>query len=158
GKSLKGWKVTDFAGHGDVSVDPQFRPDPKAPAAPALIFDMGAALTGVTSSNPPPKAEFEVSLEAMKDDGSDSFCGLTFPAGGGHCSLIVGGWGGGVVGISSLDGMDASENETTKFLSFERNRWYRIRVRVTKDKIEAWIDQDRVINVVTTDRRISVRA
>ena len=27
--------------------------------------------------------------------------------------LIVGGWGGTVVGLSSIDGMDASENETT---------------------------------------------
>ena len=32
--------------------------------------------------------------------------------------------------------MDASENETTKFLSFEKNRWYRIRVRVTKPKMK----------------------
>ena len=54
--------------------------------------------------------------------------------------------------------MDASENETTKFMSFEKNRWYRIRVRVTKAKIEAWLDQDRIVNLVTTDRRISVRA
>jgi hypothetical protein len=151
GKSLKGWKVTDFAGHGEVTVDPNFR------GAPALIFEMGAMMTGVTLTNPPPQGEFEVSLEAMKIDGTDFFCALTFPAGGGHCSLIVGGWGGGVVGISSVDSMDASENETTKFMSFEKNRWYKIRVRVTKSTIEAWIDDARVVNLITTDRRITVR-
>jgi hypothetical protein len=71
--------------------------------------------------------------------------------------LIVGGWGGSLAGISSLDGMDASENETTKFTSFESGRWYRIRLRVTEKKIEGWIDKEKLINVVTTGRRISVR-
>jgi hypothetical protein len=157
GKSLKGWKVTDFAGHGEVTVDLNFRTNATAKGAPAMILDMGAALTGITLTNPPPAGSFEVSLEAMKVDGNDFFCGLTFPAGGGHCSLIVGGWGGGVVGISSLDGMDASENETTKFQSFDSKRWYRIRLRVTQSKIEAWIDEDRIVNVVITDRKITVR-
>jgi len=152
GKTLKGWKITDFAGHGEVTVDPNFH------GAPAMIFESGAALTGVTWTNPPPKGEYEVSLQGMKLDGSDFFCGLTFPTETGNCSLIVGGWGGGVVGISSLDGMDASENETTKFMAFEKDRWYQIRVRVTKTKIEAWIDEAKVVDVVTKDRKISVRA
>ncbi|MHC1763167.1 MAG: family 16 glycoside hydrolase [Verrucomicrobiia bacterium] len=158
GKTLKGWKITDFAGHGEVAVDPQFRGDPKLPAAPAIVAEMGAILTGVTLTNPAPEGEYEVTLEAMKVEGSDFFSALTFPAAGGHCSLIVGGWGGGVVGISSVDSMDASENETTKFLSFQTKRWYPIRVRVTKEKIEAWIDQEKVVDLETADRRISVRA
>jgi hypothetical protein len=158
GKTLKGWTITDFAGHGEVTVDPQFRGDPKSPPAPAIVAEMGALLTGVTLTNSPPEGDYEVALEAMKIDGNDFFSALTFPVGEAHCSLIVGGWGGGVVGISSVDGMDASENETTKFLSFESKRWYRIRVRVTEGKIEAWIDQDKVVDLVTTDRRISVRA
>lgn len=157
GKTLQGWKVTDFAGHGEVEVDPTFRGDQKLTPAPAMVAEMGAILTGVTWTNPPPTGDYELTLEAMKVDGSDFFCALTFPAAGGHCSLIVGGWGGGVVGISSVDGMDASENETTKFLSFEQKRWYRIRVRVTKGKIEAWIDKEKVVDLVTADRRLDVR-
>ena len=54
--------------------------------------------------------------------------------------------------------MDASENETTKYLNFEQGKWYRIRLRVTKDRIEAWLDMDKVVDVVTTERRISLRA
>jgi hypothetical protein len=118
---------------------------------------MGAVLTGITWTNPPPEGDYELSLEAVKLEGSDFFSALTFPAGDGHCSLIVGGWGGGVVGISSLDGMDASENETTKFLSFDKNRWYSVRVRVTARKIEAWIDEEKVVDIGIKDRRISVR-
>jgi len=62
------------------------------------------------------------------------------------------------VGISSVDGFDASENETTKFLGFETGHWYQIRLRVTEKKIEAWIDKDKVVNLVTTNRRLTVRA
>jgi hypothetical protein len=152
GKTLKGWKVTDFAGHGEVAVDTNFH------GGPAIVADMGAILTGITWTNEPPKGEYELTLEAMKADGSDFFCALTFPVGAAHCSLVIGGWGGGVVGISSIDSMDASENETTKFLSFDKNKWYRIRLRVTRTKLEAWIDKDKVVDIVTTDRRISMRA
>jgi hypothetical protein len=158
GKTLKGWKVTDFAGHGEVVVDPKLQPVPKSPASPAIILDTGAVMTGITWTNQPPKGEYEVSLEAMKLDGSDFFGAVTFPTSGGDCTLVVGGWGGSVVGISSVDGMDASENETTKFISFEKNRWYAIRIRVTNKTIEAWIDKDKVVDLTTTDRRISMRA
>src|SRR4051812_35696680 len=48
GKTLRGWKVTDFAGHGEVTVEPNIRSDPKTAGAPAMVFDMGAVLTGVT--------------------------------------------------------------------------------------------------------------
>jgi hypothetical protein len=157
GKTLKGWKITDFAGHDEVTVDPKFKPEAKAPASPAMILGMGAVLTGVTWTNPPPTGEYEVSLEAMKLEGSDFFCALTFPAADGHCSLILGGWGGGVVGLSSVDGMDASENETTKFRAFDKNHWYAVRVRVTKNKIQAWLDDEKIVDLVTTDRKIAVR-
>jgi hypothetical protein len=53
--------------------------------------------------------------------------------------------------------MDASENETSKFMNFENGRWYRIRVRVTDKKIQAWIDKEKLIDVETTGKRISVR-
>ncbi len=147
GKTLAGWKITPFGGHGEIEVkDGQ------------LMLPMGAMLTGVTYTNPLPKIDYEVSLEAQRVNGSDFFCGLTVPVNDSHCSLILGGWGGGVVGISSLDGYDASENETTKFLSFEKGRWYAIRLRVTKAKLEAWVDQDQVVNVALEGRRVSLRS
>ena len=147
GRDLGVWHVTDFAGHGEVKVE-----------SGLLVLGMGGPFTGVGCSNPPVTMNYELALDATRVAGSDFFCALTIPVGTNCCSLIVGGWGGGVVGISSLDGYDASENETTKFLDFDRGRWYRIRVRVTDKKIEAWLDDRKVVNVSTEERRVAVRA
>jgi hypothetical protein len=42
-------------------------------------------------------------------------------------------------------------------MAFELNRWYHIRVRVTPDKIEAWIDDRQMVDLTTTDRKIGLR-
>src|SRR5690606_21057212 len=73
------------------------------------------------------------------------------------CSLIVGGWGGGVVGLSSLGGMDASENETGTYREFEEGKWYPIKLRVTKQRITAWIDGKEIIDADVRDRGLSTR-
>ena len=146
-KTVAGWNVTDFAGHGEVRAkDDQ------------IILEMGAMLTGIHRTNDLPKMNYEVSLEAMKVSGGDFFCGLTFPVGESFCSFIVGGWGGGVVGLSSIDGEDAANNETTKIMGFDKGHWYKIRLRVTPTKIEAWIDAEKVVDFETTGRKISLRA
>jgi hypothetical protein len=146
GKSLSGWGVTDFGGGGKVEVQKGL-----------LVFWMGEPFVGVNCSNEIPRVNYEVALEAMRVAGSDFFCGLTFPVNDSFASLIVGGWGGSVVGISCLDGADASENETTQFINFETGRWYRIRLRVSEKKIEAWVEQKKVADVVTAGRKISLR-
>lgn len=146
GRTWDGWLEIPYAGRGGVALREGI-----------LVMGMGSPFTGVRYTNTFPRINYEIALEAMRLSGSDFFCGLTVPAGESHCSLIVGGWGGGLVGISSLDGYDASENETTTFRQFERGRWYRIRLRVTAGRLEAWIDEDQVVNVNTEGRRISVR-
>ena len=154
GKTLAGWKRSTFASQGEIKVG-----TPSKDGKSAIVLEMSDNLSGITLTNLAdlPQMNYEVALEAMKLDGSDFFCGLTFPVGKSSASFIVGGWGGAVVGISSIDGADASENETTKFMKFERNKWHRIRVRVTPAKIEAWIDDDQMVDVETKDRKISLR-
>jgi len=147
GKTLSGWKSANFGGEGEVSVRDG-----------RIVLEMGSSMTGITwTGGELPLTRYEISLEAMKLDGNDFFCGLTFPVGDAPCSLIVGGWGGTMVGLSSLDGMDASENETSRTMNFDRNRWYRIRVRVVPGRIQAWIDDDQVIDADTAGRKISIR-
>jgi hypothetical protein len=145
-KSLNGWRVTDFGEGGNVIVTNGL-----------LVFNHGNPFVGVNLVSNLPTINYEVAFDAMRVAGDDFFCGLTFPVGESFCSLIVGGWGGGLVGLSNIDGADASENETTTYVSFETGRWYRIRLRVTEQKIEAWIEQKKVVNFSTTGRKLSVR-
>ena len=146
GKSLAGWKITPFGGEGEVHVDDG-----------QIVLEMGADLTGITIARDVPKIDYELELEAMRVDGIDFFCGLTFPVNDKPCSLIVGGWAGAVVGLSSLDGLDASENETTKLMSFKNETWYKIRLRVTADYIQAWIDDEPVVDCDIAGRELSIR-
>lgn len=147
GRTLAGWQITDFAGRGDVKVENG-----------NLVLESGI-MTGVNWTNAAalPRVNYEVALDAMRVEGSDFFCGLTFPVGPNPCSLIVGGWGGGVVGLSNIDSQDAANNDTTKYMNFDNGRWFAIRVRVTATNISAWIDGDRVVDADTEGRSISIR-
>lgn len=145
-KKLKEWKSTNFGGEGSVEVDND-----------SVVLGIGSPLTGITRTGPVPDGDYEVELEAQRVDGRDFFCALTFPVKKSHCSLVVGGWGGSVVGISSIDGEDASENDTTTYMKFDRQRWYKIRVRVTEKAIVAWIDDEKVIDRNIESSKLSIR-
>ncbi|MCA9264408.1 MAG: DUF1080 domain-containing protein [Planctomycetales bacterium] len=148
GKSLNGWKAVEFGGEGPVSVkDGQ------------LHLDHGSSMTGAvyTGDTKVPLTNYEISLEAQRVEGHDFFCGLTAPYDKSHFSLILGGWGGGVVGISSLGGLDASENETGQYVPFKSGVWYRVRLRVEPGKIQAWLDDKQLVNVDVGEREVSTR-
>jgi hypothetical protein len=99
---------------------------------------------------------YEVALEARRTDGSDFFCGMTFPINKAHCTFICGGWGGGTTGLSNINGFSADENGTTGYTEFEKNRWYKIRLRVTPEKIAAWIDDKQIIDLELKDQKFSI--
>jgi hypothetical protein len=146
GKTWDGWKETPFIAKGKVTIqDGQF------------ILGSGA-MTGVNYTKPFPKYNYELRLEAARLDGYDFFAGITFPVGDAYCSWINGGWGGGIVGLSSLDDMDASENDTSTFREFKRGQWYKLRLRVAEGYIQAWIDDALVIEVAIQGRTIGLRA
>ena len=147
GKDLDGWEITDFAGGGAIEVKDG-----------EIHMAMGELISGINLNHENiPRTSYELSAEAMKLDGNDFFCGLTFPVGDTFASFIPGGWGGTVVGLSSIDGMDAAENETATFKNFENNQWYRFRVRVTPGKIQCWVDDEMVVDLLLEDRSIALR-
>ena len=149
GKTLGYWEVSDFVRHGDVYV--------KDGAIYIEKSKTGGYMNGITWTGPLVQMNYEITLEAMRLEGTDFFCGLTFPVGDKPCSLILGGWGGALCGLSSLDYMDASENETTTFVDFNKNQWYHVRLRVTENKILAWLDDEILVNVDTTGKNIDIR-
>ncbi len=146
GKSLQGWKETAFNGHGEVRVRDG-----------VIVLGGGMPLTGINWTGPFPRINYEIRFEAARLEGSDFFASLTLPAGDSHCTFVTGGWGGDIVGISSLDGWDASDNETRTYVNFENGRWYSFRVEVRAERIRAWIDGERVVNVAIAGRRVELR-
>jgi len=147
GRTLTGWKTPQFGGEGKVYVENG-----------AIVMEMGSNMTGVTWTGDVLRNNYELSLEGMKLEGSDFFCTTTFPVGDDPCSLVVGGWGGGVVGLSNVDFHDASNNPTMKILWFKENQWYRVRIRVTDAAIEAWIDDQQMVNQPRKGHKFGIRS
>ena len=146
GKAFDGWEISQFGTQGPVDIY-----DGK------IVLGMGDGLTGITWVKEFPKINYEVSLEAMKISGNDFFCGITFPVNDDFCSFIVGGWGGPVVGLSTIDGVDASENSTKILKKLEKNTWYKIRLKVSPQKIIAWIDNEKVVDFEILEQKLSIR-
>ena len=146
GVTLDGWKITDFGTQGSVTVQDG-----------VLVLGMGEGATGITWEGEFPTMNYQITLQAKRVSGNDFFCGMTFPVNDSFLTLVVGGWGGFVVGLSCLDGLDASENETSAMKNFENNRWYSIRLQVLQNIVKVWIDDINVINCDTQDRELSLR-
>ena len=146
GKTLENWEVTDFGGQGEVKV-----------TEGELRLGMGSPMTGVGWKGAMPTVPYEIELEASRREGIELFCGVTFPHKDTCGSLVLGGWGGGVCGVSSIDHMDAANNNSSSYHEFESNRWYKIRLVVEEKRIRAWLDGEELVDVDLTDRKLSVR-
>jgi hypothetical protein len=148
GRSLGKWKVIDeldYSRHGKVYVRDG-----------RIVLEAGRPATGIKWTGPFPKIDYELTFEAMRVEGSDFFAAVTFPVGDAALTLVVGGWGGSTVGLSKIDGEMAIDNETCLSREFDQKRWYRIRLRVIKPRIEAWIDDDQVVDLATEGRKFTV--
>ena len=147
GKSLDGWKKSYDRGSGKVEVKDG-----------AIVMHTGEKMTGVTYARDDfPKTDYEVAFEGKRVEGRDFFATVTFPVGDSFCSLVGGGWGGTVTGISSINGADASENETTGSMEFKSGEWYKVRIRVTPQKVAAWIADEKSVDLELKGRKLSTR-
>ncbi len=150
GKSLDDWQSVDVGGSGSVELKDE-----------QMIIGTGDSITGAIykKADKLPLTNYEITLEAERLDGSDFFCGLTFPVGNLKtcATLIVGGWGGSVTGISSIDGADASENSTGHYLKLDDKKWYRIKLRVTPENLSVWINDKQEIDVDIKGKKVGLR-
>lgn len=145
---LAGWFVPnrfDFEDRGDVSIKDG-----------VVRLGKGEPATGISYRGALPPDHYKLSWEARRIDGSDFFCGLTFPIRGSFATLIAGGWGGGVVGISNIDGLSAVENETTDYREFEKDRWYKFQLTIGEESLKVTIDEKRVIDVDHEEKKYAV--
>lgn len=146
GTSLGAWRPVDFGGEGEVRVE-----------AGRIVLERGNDLTGIVWTGGPLPDAYTIDVEAMRVDGTDFFCALTFPVAGSHCTFVVGGWGGSLIGFSSIDSYDAGENETAQVRPLVDGRWYRIRVEVTPERMRARLDDEWLADVELEGRQIDVR-
>jgi len=96
GKSLQGWELAkgyDYEDQGKVEV-----------ADGCLVLQAGQPATGVRWTGAFPRSNYEVELEGQRVSGGDFFCGMSFPVGDNSLTLILGGWGGSICGLSCVDG------------------------------------------------------
>ena len=140
------WVECRFGGDGPVAIKDG-----------VISLGFGDPLTGVRWEGEFPRIDYEIELEARRTNGFDFFCGLTLPVGDQRCSLILGGWGGSLIGISSIDGLDASSNETMLIRQFEQNRWYKVRMEVSQARLRAWLDDKKIVDWQRDGRPLDIR-
>jgi hypothetical protein len=146
GFSLEGWELIDWEGQGKIYVKDS-----------CIYIEKGLGISGIIRKDEVPKMNYELTLEAMRVDGSDFFCGVTFPVGPDFLTLVIGGWGGSITGLSCIDGEDAANNITYDFRKFENNRWYKIRLRVDEERIQAWTDDYQIVDFKYGNSYLSLR-
>lgn len=145
------WKECSFGGDGAV-----YFTNSKSAGLEVEMFQ-GDPLTGIRWTGEFPKQNYELRFQGRRMEGFDFFAAVTFPVGKEFCSFVLGGWGGGMVGISSIDGADASANETTQYKEFETKKWYTIRVRVDEMRVRCWIDDVEYADVARHKHELSIR-
>lgn len=143
----RAWRPFQFGGDGIHRVAEQ-----------DLVLEPGAPLTGGTFDVMLPKERYELQFEAQRLSGIDFFCGLTFPTERGELTLVLGGWGGTVCGLSSLDGSDASDNETRTLRHFPNAREVEVRIRVDGDEVGVWLDGAPFLSAHLAGKQVAVRA
>lgn len=106
-----------------------------------------------------PGTSYSISYEAMREEGDDIFAMCTFPVSSheAHATFVLGGWGGTVTGISSIDFSDANENSTRGEMRYENGLWYRVRIEVRPEDIRAWINDRPMVNVSIKGRKVGLR-
>ena len=149
GTTLNGWEIMQYGGEGE----------PYAKNGVLILPSASAGLlTGLRwVGDSLPVNNYVIYYEARRVQGYDIFAGLSFPYKDTFASLILGGWGGIVNGISCVDGYDASENETTQHFSLNENEWYPVQLFVTTDSIRAFVGDMQAVNLATAGKNLYLR-
>jgi hypothetical protein len=149
GETLNGWKSVPYGGEGEPYIKNNALVLPKA---------VEGLMTGVCRTGDPiPVIDYIIYYEARRVEGNDIFAGLTFPYKDTYASLIISGWRGMINGISSIDGYDASGNQTTQIFSLNDNQWYAIQLYVTSDSIRAYVGANQIVDLATAGLNLHLR-
>jgi formylglycine-generating enzyme required for sulfatase activity len=136
GKSLRGWRVV---GKGQC---------PAIAEEGQVLIRSEQGQCGVVWQGAFPTSNYEVALEAMRVAGPWDFCDLVFPIGGQFASWDFGvGESGKGISFNQVDGGCIPVDEAARIMDFQNGRWYKIRIRVTDERVEGWLDEKRKFDV-----------
>ena len=135
GQSLTGWQSNKGSRVGKVEA-----------VEGSMVLGTGEPMTGVTVTRPDlPTFNYRLTYEAKRTEGNDFFAAATFPVGPSFVTLVNGGWGGTVTGLSLINGDSAVENETNHYLKYQNNVWYRFDIEVTTRAVRCLVDGVEVV-------------
>ena len=131
--------------------------------ANGMTLNEGAPMTGIVFpswlKDGMPVVDYAINYEALRVSGSDFFGSATFPVRDEKTfvTFVQGGWGGSQVGISCIDGYDASENTTGSSQRFENGKWYRVRIEVRDKELRVLLDRRPIVQTNIAGRTLSLR-
>ncbi len=132
--------------------------------ADGFTLKEGSPMTGIVFptwlTDGMPVVDYAINYEAQRVSGGDFFGSVTFPVRDEKTfvTFVLGGWGGSQVGLSCIDGYDASENTTGSSQRFENGRWYRLRIEVRPKEIKVLLDERPIILTNIAGRTLGLRS
>ena len=146
GKSLVDWKAGVYGDSPELDF-----------TAEGVVIPQGVPLSGVTYLREPPRGAYTLEVQATRVYGTDFFLGLTFPVQDEHVTLVLGGWGGGLCGLSCIDGKDASMNATRTFRNFPNGKRQTVIIEVSAERIRAFTNGEILVDTSIAGKRLSLR-
>jgi hypothetical protein len=142
------WEIIDVAkgrGHGGKSSVKDGR---------ALLSGLKNRITGRWVGKFP-TMDYEVVFEVARTAGL-RFPYVVFAVGDSHGVWFMAGRDGTYAGLSTVDGKgyDQKGNPTYRRVRYAAKRWYKARLRVAGGKVEAWVDDEQVIDLPDAERRV----
>jgi len=153
GKSLAGWRaVPQFPVGRDEGTG---KPGEVRVEDGRILLEAGAPYTAISRPLPSVSCDYELSLEAMRPADRGDLCSVLFPFGNSRCVLTVGaGDMSNVVAFDTLDGRTGKSEDAMALMRFDPNRWYRVRLRITRGWLDAWVDDQPALAVPLLGRRL----
>lgn len=135
GKDMSAWRTGVFGTDDDFEVTEE-----------GVVLPQAAALAGMTYAAEPPTTPYLLTVEATRVFGADFFLGITFPVRDSHLTLVLGGWGGNVCGLSCIDGEDASNNDTRHLQSFPNGKSQTVIIDVSDTRVSASVNGQQIVD------------
>lgn len=122
-----------------------------------IVIPQTSTLAGMTYRGGPPVTPYRLHVDVTKRYGDDFFLGLTFPVRDSYLTLVLGGWGGGVSGLSCIDGEDASDNATKHVEYFPNGKRQTVVVDVADERVVARIDGRVLVDADLRGKELGLR-